>query len=403
MYITQRLVVSAGCITVWSFVAGLVSSPANAVDPAQQFEQLKQIKPPQGYVLHDTKECPQGARTLALAVPDPRDRGLAYASGRRPVLLLLLAEEVAPELEIGPETFDLEIKSLSTASWLGDGESFVFVAFPRYDGPDPELMAQRDEIEEEMTATDPEEERDRYVELARRHQELGQEIMEEERSIVHTTALFRCDAATGEVERLWDINEEVRDVDVDGEGFIHVALPDNQVYVLTPDGEHVTSHAVPNAPEESYDIRCLDASSQTIWATMVIVDHTQPGFRPAGSSIVRLRYGGGEPEEWEVVVEDGSLKEIAPSGAALLYETRAPDSEDPANFVYNVETEKHTRVPATRDLLGGDLRSGSVGNVSLAPDGSAVRYQVLDLELQARGDPVDHWENTILLEYTLPE
>ncbi|MFP4192771.1 MAG: hypothetical protein ACLFU6_11930 [Candidatus Hydrogenedentota bacterium] len=399
----KQFITSGGWLAAGLLVTGLVVSPANAEDPAQHFEQLKEIEPPEGYVLQDIKESPEGARALALAVPDPRERDVDAAENRPVLLLLNEAGEV--ELEIGPETLDLETNSLGTASWLEDGESFVFVAFPPYEEPDPDLMAQIDEIEKEIERTDPEEETERFIELDMRRRELLEKRMEHTTDTRLTTALYRCDAATGEVERLWEINEDVWDVDVDRDGHIHVALADERhVQVLTPNGEPVTSHAIPfpETVEVSYGTPRLDASSHTIWATREVVDPARPGFRPLDSSIVRLRYGGEEPGEEQALEfeeEEGALRAMAPSGAALLYGTLASGSEGPVNFVYHIETEEHTWVPAARDVTG----DGIVENISLAREGAAVRYMVVDLEREHRGDPVKRWEKTTLYGYTLPK
>ncbi len=276
--------------------------------------------------------------------------------------------------------------------------------------PDPELLAQSEEIKEEIEHTDPEEERDRYIELAQRGGKLQERIFEHKMDTRDTTTLFRCDAATGEIEQLWYINERVWEVDVDGDDHIHVALADDRhVQVLTPDGEHVTSHAIPfpDTVGLSYETPPhLDASSQTVWTNRSVIDLTKSSFSSGDNSIVRLRYGGEELGEEFVLEfdqdeEKGYLKEIAPSGAALLYETLAADSEGRASFVYNMETEEHVRVPTMRDLLGDD-RSLGVESVSLAREGAAVRYKVRDLE-QRGMNPVEIWQSTALFEYTLPE
>ena len=381
-------------VSVALLMAGLVGLPATAEDPAQEFEQLKEIEPPEGYVLYDVKECPEGTRALASAMPDPREEDTVFWTEDRRVLLVL-DEEGEPELEIGPETFDLEILKgyeLNTASWLGDGESFVFVAYPSW-RRESELAEQHEILE---TLAPMGRDHERFRELNDRLNEVGHDIHGHLRDLLEMPALFRCDAATGEIEQLWDIGQQVRNLDLDREGLIHVALRDNHVHVLTPEGEHVTSHAIPGVPEGSNNLHRLDASSHTIWTTMVMSED-----EVSGRFIVRLHYGGEEPGEWMVVVEDAFL--VDASGSALLYVTDYlhHDEGEEILFVYDVETGEHTRVLQQMDFVE-DFSSGEV-EPSLAHDGAAARYKVLDLESDMRYLRVERWENTALYEYTLPE
>lgn len=73
-----------------------------------------------------------------------------------------------------------------------------------------------------------------------------------------------------------------------------------------------------------------------------------------------------------------------------------------------METQEHTSVPSVPDVLEvrtpSDLfAAGMLESVSLAREGAAVRYRVVDLEREHQMNPLKRWENTALYEYTLPE